>query len=208
MNLMSRSRALITALLLAQVPVLLAGQTQKPAVDNKAKPISPASPVTLPSNYVIGVEDVLDVVFWRDKELSAQVVVRPDGKISLPMLNDVMAAGMTPEGLADVIAKAATKFVRDPGATVMVKEIRSRKVYIIGEVGKPGTFQLVSEMTVLQAIGEAGGFIEGADKGDVIIVRKESGKELRFRFNYNDVIKGKNPAQNIRLIPGDTIIVH
>ena len=147
-------------------------------------------------------------MFWRDKELSAEVVVRPDGKISLPMLNDVMAAGMTPEGLADVVAKAATKFVRDPGATVIVKEIRSRKVYIIGEVGKPGTFQLASEMTVLQAIGEAGGFIEGADKGDVIIVRNEGGKERRFKFNYNDVIKGKNPAQNIRLIPGDTIIVH
>ena len=215
MNLMSRSRALIVTLLLAQFPVLLAGQTQKPAAqtqkpaaDNKTKPISPAPPVALPSDYVIGVEDVLDVVFWRDKELSAQVVVRPDGKISLPMLNDVVAAGLTPEGLADIVAKAATKFVRDPGATVMVKEIRSRKVYIIGEVSRPGTFQLASEMTVLQAIGEAGGFIEGADKGDVIIVRNEAGKERRFKFNYNDVIKGKNPAQNIRLFPGDTIIVH
>jgi polysaccharide biosynthesis/export protein len=162
---------------------------------------------TLPTDYVIGVEDVLSVVFWREKDMSADVVVRPDGKISLPMLNDVTAAGLTPEALAAVIAQAGTKFVRDAGATVIVKEIRSRKVYIIGEVAKPGTFQLGSEMTVLQAIGEAGGFVEGADKGDIIIVRNEAGKERRFKFNYNDVVKGKNPAQNIRLLPGDTIIV-
>lgn len=207
MNFMFRSLALVS-LLFAPFPVALSGQTQKPATGSDVKAISQPSSVALPSNYVIGVEDVLAVVFWRDKELSAEVVVRPDGKISLPMLNDVMAAGMTPESLADVVAKAATKFVRDPGATVIVKEIRSRKVYIIGEVVKPGTFQLASEMNVLQAIGEAGGFIEGANKGDVIIVRNESGKERRFKFNYNEVVKGKNPAQNIRLIPGDTIIIH
>jgi polysaccharide export outer membrane protein len=194
-NFIRKSSALASvSLLLAAFPVLLVAQAPKPAA--------------LPSDYVIGVEDVLSVVFWRDKDLSAEVVVRPDGKISLPMLNDVVAAGMTPESLADVVAKAATKFVRDPGATVIVKEIRSRKVYIIGEVTKPGTFQLASEMNVLQAIGEAGGFLEGADKGDVVIVRNESGKERRFKFNYNDVVKGKNPSQNIRLLPGDTIIVH
>ena len=208
MNLMSKSHALVVAFLVIQLPIMLPAQTQKPATSSTVKPASPASSVTLPSDYVIGVEDALSVVFWRDKEMSAEVVVRPDGKISLPMLNDVVAAGLTPEGLADVVSKAATKFVRDPGATVIVKEIRSRKVYIIGEVGKTGALQLASEMTVLQAIGESGGFIEGADKGDVIIVRNEGGKERRFKFNYNDVIKGKNPAQNIRLMPGDTIIVH
>ena len=208
MNFMPRPRALVVAFLVIQLPILLAAQTQKPATSDPVKPASPASSVKLPSDYVIGVEDVLSVVFWRDKEMSAEVVVRPDGKISLPMLNDVVAAGLTPERLADVVSKAATKFVRDPGATVIVREIRSRKVYIIGEVGKTGTLQLASEMTVLQAIGEAGGFVEGADKGDVIIVRNEGGKERRFRFNYNDVIKGKNPEQNIRLMPGDTIIVH
>ena len=205
---MSRSLAYISVLMLAALPSLVAGQTQKPATSSTAKLVTAASSVALPTDYVIGVEDVLTVVFWRDKELSAEVVVRPDGKISLPMLNDVAAAGLTPESLADVVAKAATKFVRDPGATVIVKEIRSRKVYIIGEVIKPGTIQLASDMNVLQALGEAGGFVEGADKGDVIIVRNESGKERRFKFNYNDVVKGKNPAQNIRLQPGDTIIVH
>lgn len=182
-----------------------AAQTPKPAQADSARVATPAA--TLPRDYIIGVEDVLSVIFWREKDMSAEVVVRPDGKISLPMLNDVMAAGLTPEQLADVVAKAGTKFVRDAGATVIVKEIRSRKIYIIGEVARPGTFQLGSEMTVLQAIGEAGGFIEGADKGDVIIVRNEGGKERRFKFNYNQVVDGKNPAQNITLQPGDTIIV-
>ena len=202
----SMSSGLLSVSLIAAVSLSLSAQAQKPAGDS-ARGTNPVATVTLPSDYVIGVEDVLSVVFWREKEMSADVVVRPDGKISLPMLNDVMAAGLTPEALGAVVAKAGEKLVRDAGATVIVKEIRSRKVYIIGEVVKPGTFQLGSEMNVLQAIGEAGGFIEGADKGDIIIVRNESGKERRFKFNYNDVVKGKNPAQNIRLIPGDTIIV-
>jgi polysaccharide export outer membrane protein len=161
----------------------------------------------LPKDYVIGIEDILTVVFWRDKELSAEVVVRPDGKISLPMLNDVPAAGMTPEQLAAAVQKAATKFVRDPGATVIVKEIHSRKVYVVGEVAKPGTLLLGSEMNVLQAIAEAGGFLEHANKGDVVIVRNENGQERRYKFNYNDVVRGKNVDQNIRLLPGDTILI-
>jgi polysaccharide biosynthesis/export protein len=162
---------------------------------------------TLPSDYVIGVDDVLSVVFWREKELSAEVVVRPDGKISLPMLNDVPAVGLTPEQLAKTIEQAALKFVREPGATVMVREIRSRKVYIVGEVGKPGTFPLGSEMTVLQAIAEAGGLLEHAKKNDVAIVRMVNGREQRFKFNYNDVLRGRNTQQNIKLLPGDTIVV-
>ena len=147
------------------------------------------------------------MVSWRDKELSAEVVVRPDGKISLPMLNDVPAAGMTPEQLAAAVQKAATKFVRDPGITVIVKEIHSRKVYVVGEVAKPGTVSLGSEMNVLQAIAEAGGFLENANKGDVVIVRNENGQERRYKLNYNDVVRGKNVAQNIRLLPGDTILI-
>lgn len=200
------SSVLVVIGVIAALSASTAAQTAKPATPNSAAS-QPVPPVTVPSDYIIGVQDVLSVVFWRDKELSADVVVRPDGKISLPMLNDVPAAGMTPEALAAVIAKAATKFVRDPGATVIVKEIRSRRIYLIGEVAKPGPFPLAAEMNVLQAIGEAGGFVEGAKKGDVIIVRSESGKERRFKFNYNDVVKGKNLSQNIRLLPGDTIIV-
>src|SRR5262245_20820626 len=177
-----------------------------PAADTRSTAVAAAATV-LPKNYVIGVEDVLTVVFWRDKELSAEVVVRPDGKISLPMLNDVAAAGMTPEQLGQQVEQAATKFVRDAGATVIVKEIRSRKVYVIGEVAKPGTFQLGSDMNVLQIIAEAGGLLEDAKKDDVTIVRNEGSGEHRYRFNYNEVIRGIETKQNLRLLPGDTIIV-
>jgi polysaccharide export outer membrane protein len=161
----------------------------------------------LPKDYVIGVDDVLTVVFFREKDMSAEVVVRPDGKISLPMLNDVPAAGMTPEQLAETVEKAATKFVREPDATVMVKDIRSRRVYVSGEVGKPGMFVLANEMTVMQLLAEAGGPLEHADKSDIMVVRIEKGQERRYKFNYNDYVRGKNVEQNMRLLPGDTILV-
>lgn len=170
-------------------------------------PSKPATPPEVPKDYVIGAEDILNVVFWNAKEMSAEVTVRPDGKISIPLLNDVQAAGMTPEQLADLIAKEAAKYVRDPGATVIVKEIHSRKVYVVGEVSKPGSIALGSDMTVLQAIGEAGGFVEGAKRSDVTIVRQENGKEHRYKFNYNDFVHGKNIQQNIKLLPGDIVLI-
>jgi polysaccharide biosynthesis/export protein len=184
--------------------------SQKPVAAPQApangKPVAPAG-VPLPAGYVIGPEDMLTVVFWRDKELSAEVVVRPDGKISVPLLNDVQAAGYTPEQLADVLVKAATKYIADPTATVIVREIRSRKVYVLGEVGKPGTVPLIGEMNVLQLIATVGGLLEYADKENITIVRMENGKERRFKFNYKDVVKGKKTEQNIMLKPGDTVVV-
>lgn len=200
--------------LIGAFPLAVAAQTQAPAPRNvspaavpAAKAPAPTAKASLPSDYVIGVEDVLSVVFWREKDMSADVVVRPDGMISLPLLNDVPAAGMTPEGLAAAIEKAATKFVQEPGATVIVKEVRSRKVYVIGEVVRPGPIALTADLNVLKALSEAGGFIEGAKKGDVVIVRAEGGTERRFKFNYNEVVRGDNLQQNIKLLPGDTIIV-
>src|SRR4029077_10410918 len=182
-------------------------QSTKPPQSANTTPSKPVASPTLPKDYVIGVEDVLSVVFWKDKELSAEVLVRPDGKISLPMLNDVPAAGMTPEQLAASVQQVAAKYVRDPGVTVMVKEIRSRKVYVIGEVAKPGTFHLANEMNVIQIIAEAGGCLETANKGDVVVVRNEDGQERRFKVNYSEVVKGKNVGQNIKLLPGDTILI-
>jgi polysaccharide export outer membrane protein len=161
----------------------------------------------LPPGYVIGTDDLLSVVFWRDKDLSADVVVRPDGKISLPMLNDIQAAGFTPEQLSVVVKGTARKYIVDADATVIVKEVRSRKVFVIGEVGKPGPVLLTSEMNVLQLIAEAGGFLEHANRSNVVIVRKENGHEQRLKFNYKDVVKGKKVEQNILLQPGDTILV-
>ena len=163
--------------------------------------------VPLPEGYVIGPEDVLTVIVWREKELSAEVVVRPDGKISLPLLNDLQAAGLTPERLAQIVEKAATKYVKDSDATVIVKEIRSRKVFVLGEVAKPGVFTLTSETTVLQLIAAVGGLLEYADKKNILILRIENGQERRLKFNYNDVIAGKNLDQNVLLQPGDTVLV-
>jgi polysaccharide export outer membrane protein len=215
----ARVTGLLSLGLIGAIAPAVVAQTQTPVPRNTSPVGAPAAPApsapaprpsastALPSDYVIGVEDVLTIVFWREKELSAEVVVRPDGKISLPMLNDVPAVGLTPEALAATVAKAATKYVKDPAATVIVREIRSRKVYVIGEVAKPGPVSLGADMNVLQLLGEVGGFVEGAKKSDVVIVRMVGGTERRFRFNYNEVVKGKNLQQNIKLFPGDTIIV-
>jgi polysaccharide biosynthesis/export protein len=167
---------------------------------------SPAG-AALPASFVIGVSDVLSVAFWRDQRMSGDVVVRPDGMISLPLLNDVHAAGFTPEQLAGVLATAALKFISDPDVTVVVKEIHSRRVYVLGNVGNPGMVNLTGDMNVLQLIAVAGGLLEYADKESIVIVRTENGQEKRLKFNYNDVLKGKNPKQNILLQPGDTVVV-
>ena len=163
--------------------------------------------VELPAGYVVGPEDVLSIVFWREKDMSTDVVVRPDGMVSLPLLRDVQAAGYTPEQLSGAVEKIATRYMTDPEVTVIVKEIRSRKVSVLGEVNGQGTVALTRDMNVLQLIAEAGGLTEHANKSEIVIVRQENGKERRFKFNYGDAIKGKNVEQNILLQPGDLVLV-
>jgi polysaccharide export outer membrane protein len=173
-----------------------------------AKP-APALPagVTPPAGYIIGPDDQLSVVYWREKDMSADVVVRPDGLISLPLLNDVQASGLTPEQLRAAITKGATKFVEEPTVSVVVKAINSRRVFITGQVAKPGPYPLGAPTTVLQLITIAGGVAEYADKDKIIVLRNENGKQTTFKFNYEHVTKGKNLAQNIELKPGDTVVV-
>lgn len=168
---------------------------------------APVSSAALPRDYVIGPEDVLSIVFWQETALSTEAVVRPDGKITLPLLKDVQAAGYTPEQLTDALVKAATKYVSRPNATVIVKQINSRKVFVVGQVAKPGAFPLTGDLTVLQVIALAGDVLEYARSTNVVIVRREAGGERRFKFNYKQVLKGKNTEQNILLKPGDTVIV-
>jgi polysaccharide export outer membrane protein len=168
---------------------------------------SPTATTALPADYVIGAEDVLSVVFWREKDMSADVVVRPDGKISLPLLKDVQAAGYTPEQLTGVLVSAASKYVSQPNATVIVKEINSRKVFIVGQVAKPGGYPMTGNMTVLELIALSGDVLEFAKSKNMVVVRKQNDSEQRFKFNYKDVLKGKDIQQNILLKPGDTIIV-
>jgi polysaccharide export outer membrane protein len=160
-----------------------------------------------PPEYIIAVDDVLTVAFWQEQVTATEVVVRPDGKISLPLLNDVQAAGYTPQQLAAKLEETASKYITEPDASVIVKEIRSRKVFVLGEVGSAGMIPLAGDMTVLQLIAMGGGLLEYAKKEDIVVIRHEGGQERRFKFNYNQVVKGKNIAQNIFLQPGDVVIV-
>lgn len=159
--------------------------------------------ITVPTDYVIGTDDVLGIVFWRDKDMTVDVVVRPDGNISLPLINDVKAAGFTPDQLRELLVKAAARYIADPNATVVVKQINSRKVYITGQVAKPSGYQLSGKMNVVQLIAMAGGVLEYSDSSNILIMRGTKS----FKFNYKDALKGKNLDQNIELLPGDTVIV-
>ena len=156
---------------------------------------------------MIGPEDVLAIVFWREKDLSGDVTVRPDGMISLPLLNDMLVAGLTPAELREKVMAEANKLVEDPNATVVVKQINSRKVFITGHVEKPGSYSLAGPMTVVQLIALAGGLLEFAEKEKIRVVRTEKGVPVAYLVNYKQVAEGKNLRQNIELKPGDTVIV-
>jgi polysaccharide export outer membrane protein len=188
------------------------------AAQQKAPAVSPAqapgTQVAPPADYVIGTDDVLVVVYRHEKDMSAEVLVRPDGKITLPVLNDIVVAGLTPDQLRVRVAEEARRFLEgDPSVTVIVKAINSRKVFITGQVARPGSYPLGTRMTVVQLIAMAGGLTEFAKGKDIVIIRDAPGtgrpgaKPTTFRFNYEDVAKLKNLASNIDLKLGDTVIV-
>lgn len=213
-SLISRSLFVSTLALVLTCAVSATAQ-QQTAQGPKASPV--ASPGTAPATgapaavvppgYVIGVDDVLAVLFWREKDLSGDVVVRPDGKITLPLLNDVQAAGLTPEDLRAALTTAAAKYVAEPNVTVVVRQINSRRVFITGQIGKPGPYAVTPGLTVMQLIALAGGLTEFADSKNIIIMRTENGKPLAYRFNYKEVLDRKKLQQNIELKPGDTVVV-
>jgi polysaccharide export outer membrane protein len=159
------------------------------------------------SSYLIGANDLLNIYVWKEKELTQDINVMPDGKITFPLIGEIVAAGQTVTQLRDAIAEKLQKFVTAPDVTVIVKETRSRVVYTIGKVTKPGPYPLAPQMTVLQALSAAGGFTEWADTKNILIVRREGDKETQLRFNYKEYTSGDNLEQNILLKPGDTILV-
>ena len=161
----------------------------------------------LDADYKIGPQDILRIDVWKELEISRTAPVRPDGKISLPLLNDVQAAGLTPMQLAAVIGEGLKKYITNPQVTVSVAEINSRRIYVTGEVLKPGAFPLLPNMTVLQALSSSGGFSQFARVKNIYVLRKEEGKDVKHPFNYRDVVSGKKPEQNILLEPGDVIVV-
>lgn len=203
------------------VPVvflLTAGAASAQVTDRTdAKPARPAptgsnaSPATaavvVPPEYVIGPDDLLSIMFWQKDIPSLEVTVRPDGKISVPLLNDVQAAGLTPLQLRDRLMEAAQSYQQDPNVTVVVRQINSRKVFVSGEVNKPGPYPLTGPTTVLQMLSLAGGLREYAKAKDIAILRPENGRTIVLPFNYKDVANRRNLQQNIELKPGDTIVV-
>ena len=160
----------------------------------------------LPSDYVIVADDTLRVSVWKEPDLSATLPVRPDGKISLPLLNDIQAKGLTPMQLADSITEKLKKYVADPRVTVVVTAMNSQRIFVTGEVTHAGSMALLPNMTVLQAIASAG-FTQFANPKKVYILRTEDGRQEKLPFNYKDVVKGIRPEQNIKLKPGDTVVV-
>jgi polysaccharide biosynthesis/export protein len=214
------------ALVLAFVTAAaLSAQAPRPAPPQPAPQTRPAAPataspapavppgqavpagVTPPSDYTIGADDVLEVIVWREKDLSAEVKVRPDGKVSLPLVNDIQAGGLTPEAFRAAVTTAVTKFVEAPSVTVIVKQINSRQVFVMGEVVKPGTYPLTAPTTVLQLLAQAGGPTPYAKIDEIGVMRTVDGKTTRHLFNYKEVSRGRKIEQNILLRPGDTVII-
>jgi polysaccharide biosynthesis/export protein len=193
---------------LAQAPAPALAATTAASAPTAAAAAAVPVRSAAPSGYVIGVDDVLSILFWRDKDLSApEITVRPDGKVTLPLLNDVQAAGLTPEQLRDIVLDAARKYIEDPNPTVIVKEIKSRKVFITGQVEKPGPYPLNGSVTVLQLIATAGGLRDFADGKNISVIRVREGKQSVFEFNYQELLKKRYLSQNIELAPGDTVVV-
>lgn len=158
--------------------------------------------------YVIGENDLLDIDVWKEKEISRQIPVRPDGKISLPLIGEVQAAGLTPIQLQDTITQDLKSYIDNPEVTVIVDDPRSHQFNIVGQVARPGSYPLTESMTVLDAIAEAGGFRDFAKQTKIYVLRPSPGGiRVRIPFNYKKVIRGANLQENVPLKPGDTIVV-
>lgn len=197
----------LLAVTLAALPCIASpnGQTQAaPPAAAQSAPAIPAGPT-----YVIGPGDLLDIDVWQNAELSFKgLPVRPDGKISIPLLNDVQAAGLTAMQLSANISKGLRKYVKgDPVVTVVVTQVNSQRYYVLGEVAHPGVFPLLPGLTALQAISTAGGFTQFANGKKVYILRESNGNAEKLPFNYKQVVQGKDLDQNIQLKPGDTIVI-
>jgi len=160
-----------------------------------------------PSIYRMGVEDDLQISVWKEPELSITVVVRPDGMITMPLLNDIYVVGLQTSELQALLTEKLKPFVNEPQVTVVVRGIKSRKVYVYGQVMKAGAYPLVGRKTVLEVLAEAGGLNLFAKKGSIYILRETAGKKARIPFNYNNALKGKNPNDNLELFPNDIVVV-
>ncbi|HVX67943.1 MAG TPA: polysaccharide biosynthesis/export family protein [Bryobacteraceae bacterium] len=179
-----------------------------PAENVKPETVEPSKPMNVPvsvdpNGYKLGPDDVIFIHVWREPDLSTSQSIRPDGKITLPVIKEIMAAGLTPTQLGAEISKALSDYVKNPQVVVAVQAVRSKRYYLSGEVNRPGAYPLAQRVTVFEALTMAGGFREFAGKKKIVVIRGTQ----RFKFNWNEVVKGKNLAQNIPLENGDHIIV-
>lgn len=202
---MFRSLRIAAALLVFSGCLSAQAPANKPAASDEGKTgaINPHD-----DTFTIGNDDVLAIAVWKEPDISRSVPVRPDGKISLPLIGDVQAAGMTPLKLEQEISKRLQSYISNPDVTVIVQQINSQKFNVLGQVAHPGSFLLVNSPTVLDGIAMAGGFKDFAKQKSIFILRQNpDGTQARLPFNYKDVIQGKNASQNLRLQPRDTIVV-
>jgi len=216
-GLRSVERAILFGVILAIVPAALPAQPvtaaeRQPtpgaaaATSSEASATAPVHPNS--DRFVIGNDDVLAIDVWNEKEITRSIPVRSDGKISLPLVGEIQAAGRTPMQLEGDIADRLRNYITSPQVTVIVQEIHSQNFNILGQVAKPGSYSLTVASTVMDAIAAAGGFKDFAKQKGIYILRQTpSGSESRYNFNYKDFIKGKDPSQNIKLEPHDTIVV-
>lgn len=171
------------------------------SADDAKEPAAAAGPA-----YIIGAEDMLHISVWKEIDLTTTLPVRPDGKISLPLLDDVQAAGLTPMQLGASLTEKLKKYLADPRVTVVVTQMNSQRIYLTGEVQHTGAVQLLPNMTVLQALASAG-FTQFANIKNIYVLRIDGGKQQKFPVNYKQLIKGEDMDKNIILKPGDTIVV-
>jgi len=186
----------------APAPDASAQPAGSPASETKTNPTANAQS----STYVIGPEDVLHIAVWKEADLTATLPVRPDGKISLPLLNDVQAAGLTPIQLADSVTEKLKKYVSDPRVTVVVTQINSKRIYMMGEVAHTGPMSMSPNMTVMQALASAG-ISQFANTKKIYVLRTENGKQEKLPVPYHKLMKGQEMDRNYLLQPGDTIVV-
>jgi polysaccharide biosynthesis/export protein len=187
----------------AQQPAPAAPEAAKPAPAGPAKAAAVPGSAVDNDTYILGAEDVIAVRVWREADLSGPHTIRPDGKITMPLIKEIQAAGLTPNKVAEAITAALSKFVNSPDVAVSVEEVRSRRYFVDGEINRPGAYPLATPTNVFEAITLAGGFREFANKKHIIIMRGDK----RIKFNWNEVLKGKNLSQNIDLENGDRIMV-
>jgi len=160
-----------------------------------------------PGDYRIGVGDILNIQVWKEPDLTRSVPVRPDGKISFPLLDDIQAAGLSPIELKAILVEKLRQFLSEPRVTVLVDEVNSYKVYVMGEVTTPGVLTLKSKTNLLQVISLSGGFTPYAKRNDIVILRNNGKRDERISVSYDKILAGKSPEQNLLLEPGDTVVV-